>query len=71
MKDKLVIRNSVDIKRLAELMERTQRQFEMEVEATCLEVIDIAKQISPAIGREISITEAKQAMIAEFMERIK
>ncbi len=44
-------------------------QFEMAVEASALEVIDIAKQISSAIG-EISIIEAKEAIIREFRERL-
>lgn len=45
-------------------------RFEMEVEAAALEVTQIAKDISSAIG-EISITEAKEAIIKEFNERLK
>ena len=45
-------------------------QFEMAVEATCLEITDIAKQISPAIG-DISIDEAQDAIIREFIKRLK
>ena len=45
-------------------------RFEMEVESTCLEVTNIAKQISSAIG-EISIDEAKGAIIREFIKRIQ
>lgn len=44
-------------------------KFEMEIEASALEVISIAKQISSAIG-EISIIEAKQAIITEFAKRL-
>jgi hypothetical protein len=46
-----------------------RRRFEMEVEATCLEIIEMAKQISPAIG-EISINEAKEAITKEFTKRL-
>jgi hypothetical protein len=48
----------------------TRWQFEMHVEAAALEVIDIAKQISGAIG-EISLDEAKDAIIREFAERVR
>jgi len=44
-------------------------KFEMEVEASALEVTDIAKQISGAIG-EVSIKEAKDTIIREFTERL-
>jgi len=45
-------------------------QFEMCIEAACLEITDIAKQISPAIG-EISVEEAKRAILNEFIKRIE
>jgi hypothetical protein len=41
----------------------------METEATCLEIIEISKQISSAIG-EISIMEAKHVLIREFRARL-
>lgn len=44
-------------------------RFEMEVEAAALEVTHIAKDISSAIG-EISITEAKAAIVREFIDRL-
>jgi hypothetical protein len=59
-----------ELQRLAEMFPRARRQFEMEVEATCLEVTNIAQQISSAIG-EVSIDEAKDAIIREFTERLK
>lgn len=45
-------------------------KFEMEVEAASLEVTQIAKDISLAIG-EISIIEAKAAIVREFIERLR
>lgn len=59
-------------KELAELaasLPRTRAYFEMAVEATALEVTNIAQQISGAIG-EISVDEAKQAIIKEFTKRL-
>lgn len=44
-------------------------QFEMAVECAALEVTAIAKQISSAIG-DISIAEAKDAIIREFIARL-
>ncbi len=44
-------------------------QFEMAVEAAALEVTEIAKQISSAIG-EISVAEAKDAIVREFSTRL-
>jgi hypothetical protein len=44
-------------------------QFEMSVEACSLEVTQIAKDISSAIG-EISVYEAKLAIIKEFSRRL-
>jgi hypothetical protein len=49
--------------------ERARSKFEMETEATCLEIIEISKQISSAIG-EISIMEAKHVLIREFRARL-
>lgn len=45
-------------------------KFEMAVEATCLEVTDIARQISSAIG-DISWDEAIDVIIREFSKRLK
>lgn len=44
--------------------------FEMQVEAVCAEVAHIAKDIASAIG-EVSVDEAKQAIIEEFTKRLK
>lgn len=46
-----------------------QTQFEMEVEAICLEVTHLAKDVSKAIG-EISIDEAKSFIAKEFADRL-
>ena len=59
-----------ELRKLADQFPRARREFEMEVEATALEVTEIAKQISGAIG-EISIDEAKDAIIREFTTRLK
>lgn len=59
--------NSIDdIKRA---LPGIRRRFEKEVEQTALEVTEIAKQISSAIG-EVSIGETKEAIIREFTERL-
>jgi hypothetical protein len=44
-------------------------QFESAVEQAALEVTAIAKQISSAIG-DVSIVEAKQVIIREFIARL-
>jgi hypothetical protein len=54
---------------LIDSLPRIRWQFEMTVEAAALEVTEIAKQISSAIG-EISIKEAKDAIATEFRKRL-
>jgi hypothetical protein len=56
-----------DLKRL---LPKARWAFEMQVEAVSLEVTAIAKQISSALG-EVSIDELKEAVIQEFIKRIK
>ena len=51
-------------------IKNAQAHFEMNIEAAALEVTNIAKQISPAIG-DISIIEAEDAIIQEFIKRVK
>lgn len=57
------------LKRLAGELTKIRWQFEMNVEAAALEVTAIAKDISSAIG-EISIDEAKEAIVKEFRKRL-
>lgn len=58
-----------EIDNLKVKFEAARWQFEMSVEAAALEVTDISKQISSAIG-EISVLEAKDAIIREFSKRL-
>ena len=44
--------------------------FEMQVEVASLEVTEIAKQISSALG-EVSIDELKDTIIREFTQKIR
>lgn len=48
---------------------KARTAYEMQVEAVCLEIIEIAKQISSALG-EVSIVELKEVTIREFAKRI-
>lgn len=50
-------------------IEEARTNFEMEVEAACLETQVQAKDIAKAIG-EVSITEAKEALIKIFGENL-
>lgn len=59
-----------ELQEMAQQLPRVRIQFAMEVEATCLEVTNIAQQISSAIG-DVSIDEAKDAIIREFARRLK
>ncbi len=58
-----------ELKALAAKFPEARWRFEMAVEAAALEVTEIAKQISSAIG-EISVAEAKAAIVREFTERL-
>jgi hypothetical protein len=51
------------------MRERAVWTFEDSVECAALEVTHIAKQISKALG-EVSVVEAKQAIVREFIERL-
>lgn len=55
---------------IKEFLPKARWAFEMQVEAVSLEVTDIAKQISSALG-EVSIDELKDAIIREFTKRMK
>lgn len=44
--------------------------FEMQIEAVCLEITHLAKDIASYIG-ELSIDEVKQVIIDEFTRRVK
>ena len=57
-------------KQMIEQLINAREKFEMEVEATALEVTEIAKHISRAIG-DVSVDEAKDVIIREFTERLK
>ena len=57
------------LKDIIEQLPISRKAFEVEVERVAREVTDEAKKISPAIG-EISIQEAKAAVIREFTERL-
>jgi hypothetical protein len=57
------------LNRLVAECETARWRFESSVEQAALEVTAIAKQISSAIG-EVSITEAKQVIIREFIARL-
>ena len=59
-----------ELQKLVETLPFQRWKFEAAVECACLEITDIAKQISPAIG-EISIDEAFDVIIKEFTERLK
>jgi hypothetical protein len=59
--------NSLDS--IKEFLPKARAAFEMQVEAVSLEVTDIAKQISPALG-EVSIAELKIVIIREFTNRL-
>jgi len=50
-------------------MKLAQGAFLMAVEAICVEIICMANDIAPAIG-EISIDEAKDAIIKEFTKKM-
>lgn len=45
-------------------------KFEMEVEATCLEIIFISKDMQPIDHHIITLHEAKLAIIKEFTDRL-
>ena len=60
--------NSID--EIREYLPKARAAFEMQVEAVSLEVTDIAKQISSALG-EVSIDELKNAIIREFEKRMR
>lgn len=60
--------NSLD--EVREYLPKIRAAYEMQVEAVCLEITEIAKQISSALG-EVSIDELKDATIAEFTKRLK
>lgn len=57
------------LKKISDLFPLARRKFEMEVEVAALEIIELAKQISSAIG-EVSVTEAKNAIIKRFGEKL-
>ena len=59
-----------NISEIKEALPRIRRRFEMDVESASIEVTEIAKRVSEAIG-EISIDEAREAIIQEFRERLK
>lgn len=59
-----------EFKRIRKALVTSRWQFEMSVECAALEVIEIAKQISAAIG-EVSYEEAQNAIIREFTERLR
>lgn len=52
-----------------EELKEARAKFEMEVEAACIETQVQAKDIARAIG-EVSITEAKEALIKVFGENL-
>lgn len=55
---------------IKDYLPKARAAFEMQVEAVSLEVTNIAKQISSALG-EVSIDELKDAIIREFIDRLK
>jgi hypothetical protein len=55
---------------IREYLPKARAAFEMQVEAVSLEVTDIAKQVSSALG-EVSIGELKEAIIREFSKRLR
>lgn len=59
-----------ELKNLQKIIKRTQEQFPMMVEASALEVIEIAKDIANSIG-EISVAEAEYLIIREFADRLR
>lgn len=58
-----------ELKQIASQLPEARRKFEMSVSRACLEVADIAREITPAIG-EISIEEAKEVILREFNNRL-
>ena len=62
--------NSGSLNELREYLPKARGAFEMQVEAVALEVTDIAKQVSSALG-EVSIGELKEAIILEFSKRLR
>jgi len=58
-----------DLRSIIASLPTVRARFEMHVEAAALEVTQIAKDISSAIG-EISVDEAKQVIVREFTKRL-
>lgn len=52
-------------------IEDTRAHFEMAVECAALEITEIAKDVSKAIGSEVSVDEARNFIIREFAERLR
>ena len=50
-------------------MRVTRKKFEDSVRAACTEVIEMSKEVASTIG-EISVAEAKRAIIQEFTLRL-
>lgn len=60
--------NSFD--QIKKYLPKTRAAFEMQVETVSLEITDIAKQVSSALG-EVSIDELKDTIIREFTKRLR
>jgi hypothetical protein len=58
------------LEEIRQYLSKLRPAFEMQVEAVSLEVIDIAKQTSSALG-EVSIDELKSVIIREFTNRLR
>lgn len=59
-----------ELKVLARQLPKYRAAFEMQVEAVALEITEIAKDVSSALG-DVSIDELKDAIVREFTKRLK
>ena len=62
--------NKQELDKIKKRINLAQGAFPMAVEAICIEIIDMANQIAPAIG-EVSIDEAKEVIIREFTNKMR
>jgi len=62
-------KNLQDLQALAAELPRSRQQFIRDVENAAARIVDIARQIAPAIG-EISLDEAKDATVREFASKL-